>query len=221
MDARSLIAGLVIGAVASSLFHWAVDREPQSTAGTPQPSPGQADAEVPAEVDAVASRASIPEAGTVVSPGLDGERNDERTEGARTDPESFRRARPPDTQGAQRGKTAATTSTSFADTSASARSVRMKEDKDVAWSPYMEQTLRQFLASHRLIHQFDITGIDCRTTFCNIVAVGFDDSTEPVWAQVVHDTQRQSWSEFGQVGSSTTIREGRPVFETTLHRIER
>jgi hypothetical protein len=216
MDARSLIAGLVIGAVGSSLVHRAIDRERESAPETQQRIAGQVDAEARADAEVAAreSRASMPDAGSAVAP-----TSDEETLGGKA--EASVRARPPSTANSPPGTAPVTTTTSLSDTSVSARAVRMKEDKDVAWSPYMEQTLRQFLAGHRLIHQFDIRGIDCRTTFCNIVAVGFDDSTGPVWTQVVHDMQRQPWSEFGQVGSSTRDLEGRPLFETTLHRKER
>jgi hypothetical protein len=98
------------------------------------------------------------------------------------------------------------------------RAQREQEPKDLAWSHNMEQALRQYLADHPKISQFDITRTDCRTTHCTLIAVGFDESTEPVWGQIVFDLKRQPWTDFYAYGTSTSLRHGRPVFEGTLHR---
>ncbi len=89
---------------------------------------------------------------------------------------------------------------------------------DPAWGPYMEQTLRQFLASHRNAPQFDVLSIKCISGLCEIRAVGFDESTEPVWQQVVYDIRQQPWAEFGQTGTSSGLTDGRFVLTARLFR---
>lgn len=92
---------------------------------------------------------------------------------------------------------------------------------DAAWGPFMEQTLRQFLASHRAAPQFDILSIQCTSRLCEIRAVGFDESAEPVWSQVVYDIRQQPWAEFGQTGSSWGRVDGRFVVDAKLWRLSR
>ena len=92
------------------------------------------------------------------------------------------------------------------------------EAKDDSWAYYMEQTLLQYLSAHPAIDQFDISSIECRTTKCQIEVFGFDDSTVPVWQQVMYDIRQQPWSEFGQHGTSSGNVDGRLTIVGTLHR---
>ncbi len=82
----------------------------------------------------------------------------------------------------------------------------------------MEQTLLQYLSAHSSIGQFDISRIECRSSTCQIVVFGFDDSTVPVWSQVMYDIQQQPWSEFGEYGSSSGIVDDRLMIVGTLNR---
>jgi hypothetical protein len=99
-----------------------------------------------------------------------------------------------------------------------ARTRRQKEAKDLAWSYNMEQALRQFLATHKASASFDVVLVDCRTTFCEIEAVGIDEDLWPTWGQISHDATRQPWSDFGVSGSSHEPRNGQSVFVLTLFR---
>ena len=92
------------------------------------------------------------------------------------------------------------------------------EKKDNSWSYYMEQAMLQFLADHPAIAQFEISSIDCRTTRCQVQVIGFDESTAPVWHQVMYDMYQQPWSEFGQHGNSSRVIDGRLVITETMHR---
>lgn len=92
------------------------------------------------------------------------------------------------------------------------------EPKDDSWAYYMEQTLLQYLSAHPSIDQFEISSIQCRTTKCQIEVFGFDESTVPVWQQVMYDIRQQSWSEFGQYGSSSGNVGDRLTIVGTLHR---
>jgi len=93
------------------------------------------------------------------------------------------------------------------------------EPKDESWAYYMEQALLQYLGSHSSIAQFDISSIDCRTTKCQIEVVGYDESTVPVWQQVMYDIRQQPWSEFSQYGTSFGTVDGRLVIVGTLHKV--
>jgi hypothetical protein len=98
------------------------------------------------------------------------------------------------------------------------RAELQSEPKDESWAYYMEQTLRQFLGAHPSIVQFDISYIECRTTKCQIEVFGFDESTAPVWQQVMYDISQQPWSEFGQTAIASGNVDGRLAIVSTLHR---
>jgi hypothetical protein len=93
-----------------------------------------------------------------------------------------------------------------------------REPKDSSWAYYMEQTLRQFLGSHPSAARFDISRIECRTTKCQLQVVGYDESTLPVWQQVMYDIRQQPWSEFGQYAASSGDVDGSFVLIGTLWR---
>ena len=92
------------------------------------------------------------------------------------------------------------------------------ESEDYAWSHFTEQALRHFLGAHAEIIYFDVINIECRTSLCEIQAFGVDNSTVPRWAKILHDLRNQPWSEFGQVGTSSSTVDGREVLITYLHR---
>lgn len=92
------------------------------------------------------------------------------------------------------------------------------EPKDDSWAYYMEQTLLQFLSTHPSIDQFELSYIECRTTICQIEVFGFDESTVPVWQQVMYDINQQPWSEFGQYSSGSGDSDGRLTILAKLQR---
>jgi len=101
-----------------------------------------------------------------------------------------------------------------------AKARRQKEAKDLAWSYNTEQALRQFFASHQSSAKFDFTLVDCRTTFCEIEAVGSEEEQWPTWQQIMQDASKQPWSEFGPSGTSYGLKNGRPLYVATLYRRE-
>ncbi len=94
------------------------------------------------------------------------------------------------------------------------------EPKDDSWAYYMEQAMLQYLSSHSAIAQFDISSIECRTTQWQIEVIGYDESTVPVWHQVMYDMRQQPWSEFSQYGSSSGMIDGRLMIVGTLYRVQ-
>ena len=95
------------------------------------------------------------------------------------------------------------------------------EAKDDGWSYFMEQALSEFIGQHPNASKFVIFGIECRTTLCQIQAVGYDDSTMPDWSRILYDLRSQPWYEFGQAGSSSTDYQGQMAIVTHLHRLDR
>jgi hypothetical protein len=83
----------------------------------------------------------------------------------------------------------------------------------------MEQTLSQYLATHPKATQFDFRSVDCRTTFCEIQAVGVDDNASPAWSQVTYDVNQQPWSEFDMHGTDAIrAADGRLLHRAIFHR---
>lgn len=91
------------------------------------------------------------------------------------------------------------------------------EPKDDSWAYYMEQTLLQHLAGTPGIEQFEISNIECRATMCEIQAIGFDESTGLVWAQILQSMRNQPWYEFVQTGSSSGSVGGRLAIISIMH----
>jgi len=92
------------------------------------------------------------------------------------------------------------------------------EPEDDSWSYFMEQALNQFISRHPNTSKFAIFNIECRTTLCEIQAVGYDDSTSPDWSRILYDLQQEPWYEFGQVGTSSTDYQGQLAVVTHLRR---
>lgn len=83
----------------------------------------------------------------------------------------------------------------------------------------MEQSIGQYLASHPESIHFDVAGIECRSTICEIQSFGVDENAGPRWGIIVHDLRNQPWNDFGQFGSSSSTIDGRLVILTHLRRV--
>lgn len=88
----------------------------------------------------------------------------------------------------------------------------------VDWAYRIELAMRQFLAAHPEGPKFEISGVECRTTLCEIRAIGFDESASPGWPQIVYDLRQRLPGEFGQVGTWSSTIDGRHVLITVLWR---
>ena len=98
------------------------------------------------------------------------------------------------------------------------RDVLESEAKDDGWSYFMEQTLQMFIAGHSDADKFSIYHIECRTSMCEIQAIGFDESTSPDWSRVLYDMSLQPWYDFGRVGTSVGNYQGQLALLTRLTR---
>jgi len=99
-----------------------------------------------------------------------------------------------------------------------AREVLEAEEKDEGWSYFTEQALRLFISGHAEAKKFSIFHIECRSSMCEIQAVGFNDSTAPDWSRVLYDLEQQPWYDFGQVGTSFNDYQGQLAILTRLYR---
>lgn len=71
------------------------------------------------------------------------------------------------------------------------------EPKDGQWAYSVEQLLQQYAASHRNASRYQITSIDCRTTYCEIRATGrLDLQANEAFQQMVSDAREEPWGEF-------------------------
>lgn len=92
------------------------------------------------------------------------------------------------------------------------------QPEDDSWSYFMEQALAEFIGGHPNADKFVIFNIECRTTLCEIQAVGYDGSTSPDWSRILYDLRSQPWQDFEQVGSSSTSYQGQLAIVTHLRR---
>ena len=189
MDSRSFSIGIVYGVLIGALAVWLI-----GGSGGDEVRPG-------AEIETIAT--SIPEAATV-APAV-GQQPQEPP------PESN-----PDGNDLQSSlETTAGPAVPWPENLRAELNLELRED---SWAYYMEQTLLQYLGNHSSMTQFDISSVDCRTTKCLIEVTGYDESTVPVWQNVMYDIRQQSWSEFGQHGTSSGVVDGRITIIGTLQR---
>lgn len=73
------------------------------------------------------------------------------------------------------------------------KAAREAESKDINWAYEMEQLLGQFIAAHPRATTIQVSGIECRTSFCEIKAIGQADSWEAFIA-IVEQTPNEPWS---------------------------
>ena len=92
------------------------------------------------------------------------------------------------------------------------------EEKDFEWAHFNEQAIHQFLARHPMGTEFQIPSVECRSTICQIEAVGFDESTGPSWQRMMYDLNLESWASFGQVSNRFVPQNGQLMIFQELHR---
>ena len=93
-----------------------------------------------------------------------------------------------------------------------------EEPRDISWSYFVEQAMSQFLTDHPAMSQFGVEYIECRTTTCQIGTEAYTEMAEPDWQRVLYDLRQQPWYEFGQVGTSSGLVNGRRMIVTELQR---
>ena len=100
------------------------------------------------------------------------------------------------------------------------RDILEAEAVDDSWSYFMTQTLQLFISGHSEANKFSIFHIECRTTMCEVQALGFDESTSPDWSRILYDMSLEPWYEFTGSGTHNDNYEGQLVILTRLFRRE-
>lgn len=93
-----------------------------------------------------------------------------------------------------------------------------KEPRDISWSYFVEQAMSQFLTDHAAMSQFGVEYIECRTRTCQIGTEAYTEMAKPDWQRVLYDLRQQPWYEFGQVGTTSGMVDGRRMIVTELQR---
>jgi hypothetical protein len=93
-----------------------------------------------------------------------------------------------------------------------------EEPREISWSYFVEQAMSQFLTDHPAMSQFGVEYIECRTRTCQIGTEAYTEMAEPDWQRVLYDLRQQPWYEFGQVGTSSGLVNGRRMIITELQR---
>jgi hypothetical protein len=74
------------------------------------------------------------------------------------------------------------------------RAVREAEPRDAAWADQMEQLLRQHITSRLLQHPVQQLDIDCKATFCRIIARGNAPQSRTIFRQAAHEAAAEPWA---------------------------
>ncbi len=92
-----------------------------------------------------------------------------------------------------------------------------KEPTSPDWSPQMEAQLMEALLSHELISDFSIDQLICKTTLCEIQALGIDGHEK--WTLIMHDIGQHDWfKQFSSVSTSANSRDKDAIVLTLLQR---
>lgn len=98
------------------------------------------------------------------------------------------------------------------------KTARAAEPKDVNWAYEMEQLLRQFIAANPKARTIQVSGIDCRTSFCEVKAIGHPKSRTAFLA-VIDQARNQPWSTLGNRSLGLTSRDdGQREFHAIIRR---
>jgi hypothetical protein len=87
------------------------------------------------------------------------------------------------------------------------------ETKDPAWAYATEQKLREWAARRLRATSIEVIAIDCKTTFCDLVAQGFGQESSNEISNALEDVHKEPWSDFTWSSLSNTT-EGRKVTYT-------
>ncbi len=78
------------------------------------------------------------------------------------------------------------------------------ESKEESWSSYMEGQIAAYLASKPALLTFEIALVDCRTSICEIHAIGYGPKAYAVWTNEIADITEQNWFEFAGMSGSAS-----------------
>lgn len=78
------------------------------------------------------------------------------------------------------------------------------ESADVSWSEYMEAQFMDYFNSKPALANFNILLVECRTTSCEVQAMGYGETANLTWLNETADITRQPWYDFNDGGGSSS-----------------
>jgi hypothetical protein len=98
------------------------------------------------------------------------------------------------------------------------QAARAAETKDLAWAYATEQKLREYLSRRLRTSPIEVTGIDCKATFCEITGQGFGPESDGEFRLALEAVSQQSWSDFTETSSSQDVQAGKMVYTGEVRR---
>lgn len=77
------------------------------------------------------------------------------------------------------------------------------EEREDSWATYMEAQFAAYFASKPGLVQFNFSLIDCRSSICEIHAIGYGPDARANWIAATSDIGDQTWHQFNQGSMST------------------
>ena len=73
------------------------------------------------------------------------------------------------------------------------------DEREESWATYMEEQLKAYFAQKPTLSQFYFSLIDCRTSVCEIHALGYGPNALTQWNVATADMVSQPWMEFNNM----------------------
>jgi hypothetical protein len=87
-----------------------------------------------------------------------------------------------------------------------------KEVRSTFWSAHMEAELGTYLLGNpELAAQFTFPVIQCRSSMCEVQAIGYGPEASATWEAAMSDMDKQSWFDFTSVGGPSESRDGTTI----------
>jgi hypothetical protein len=215
---RSMKKLVAIGALlaAFAIAGWLLRSPPAGDAGTAK-SPEIA-APLPPPADRRESAEPVPAAEPVEHVALAPARESARAPGARSAPTQEQPSRPPAESRLDETKQLAECRALRERQHKAEQAARAAETKDPAWAYATEQKLREYLSRRLRTTPIEVTGIDCRATFCEIRGQGFLPASDE-FRLAVAGVHQESWSDFTwSSGGFPNVQAGKVVYSGEVRR---
>jgi hypothetical protein len=214
---RSMKKLVAIGALlaAFAIAAWLLRSPPAGDAGTAK-SPEIA-APLPPPAGRSESAEPVPAAEPVEPVALAPARESARAPGVRSAPTQEQPSRPPAESRLDERKQLAECRALGERQHKAEQAARAAETKELAWAYATEQKLREYLSRRLRTTAIEVTGIDCRATFCEISGQGFLPQSDE-FRLAVAGIQQESWSDFTWSSDSTTVQAGKVVYSGEVRR---
>jgi len=92
------------------------------------------------------------------------------------------------------------------------QAIRAAEGDDSAWAHATEAKLHEYLSRRLRTSPIEITGIDCKETFCEITGQGFVPEGDREFQQALTDVRQEPWSDFTGSSFSQSAEAGKVVY---------